>query len=105
MTDKIENPPNRFKFVPEITLGNMLQLLSIAAAVIGLWMNMDRRISAVELRESFAVEERRDLKKSLATLVENQALLTRTVDRVSIIMETQQKGGASGSASRTGVSQ
>ena len=92
MTDKIENPPNRFKFVPEITLGNMLQLLSIAAAVIGLWMNMDRRISAVEMRESFAVEERRDLKKSLATLVENQALLTRTVDRVSIIMETQQKG-------------
>jgi hypothetical protein len=92
MTDKIENPPNRFKFVPEITLGNMLQLLSIAAAVIGLWMNMDRRISAVEMRESFAVEERRDLKKSLATLVENQALLTRTVDRVIIIMETQQKG-------------
>ena len=92
MTEKIETPPKRFKFVPEITLGNVLQLFSIAAAVIGLWMNMDRRISAVELRESFAAEERRDFKKSIATLAENQALLTRTVDRVSIMMETQQKG-------------
>jgi hypothetical protein len=92
MSEPSNHPPNRFKFVPEITLGNMLQLLSIAAAVIGLWMNMDRRISAVELRETFAVEERRDLKKSLATLADNQALLTRTVDRVSIIIETKQKG-------------
>ena len=91
MNDKIETPPKRFRFVPEITLGNVLQLLTLAAAVIGLWMNMDRRISAVELRESFAVEERRDLKKSLATLAENQALLTRTVDRVSIMFETHTK--------------
>jgi hypothetical protein len=92
MSDQINNQPKRFKFVPEITLGNVLQLLTLAAAVIGLWMNMDRRISSVELRESFAVEERRDLKKSLATLADNQALLTRTVDRVSIIMETTKKG-------------
>ena len=94
MNDKIETPPKRFRFVPEITLGNVLQLFSIAAAVIGLWMNMDRRISAVELRESFAIEERRDLKKSLATLADNQAVLTRTVDRISIMFETKTKGEA-----------
>ncbi len=91
MNDKIETPPKRFRFVPEITLGNVLQLLMLAAAVIGLWMNMDRRISSVELRESYAVEERRDLKKSLATLADNQALLTRTVDRMSIMFETHTK--------------
>ncbi len=93
MTEQIQNL-KKFRFIPEITLGNVLQLFSIAAAVIGLWMNMDRRISAVELRESFAVEERRDLKKSLATLADNQAVLTRTVDRISIMFETKTKGEA-----------
>lgn len=93
MTEQIQNL-KKFRFIPEITLGNVLQLFSIAAAVIGLWMNMDRRISAVELRESFAVEERRDLKKSLATLADNQAVLTRTVDRISIMFETKMKGEA-----------
>lgn len=83
----------RWRFTPEVTLGNVLQLLSLAAAVVGLWVNLDKRISAVEVRESYAAEERRELKKSLATLVENQAVLARTVDRVSIILEQQSKGG------------
>jgi hypothetical protein len=91
MTKHIQNL-KKFRFVPEVTLGNVLQLLSIGAAVVGLWLNMDKRISAVELRESLAMEERHDMKKSLATLAENQALLTRTVDRVSIIMESDKKG-------------
>ncbi len=80
---------NQFRFVPEVTLGNVLQLLSIGAAVVGMWVNMDKRISAVELRENYSSEERRDLKKSLATLAENQALLARTVDRISILIEHQ----------------
>lgn len=91
MTKQIQNL-KKFRFVPEVTLGNVLQLLSIGAAVVGLWLNMDKRISAVELRESLAMEERHDMKKSIATLAENQALLTRTVDRVSIIMESDKKG-------------
>ncbi len=84
----------RFRFTPEITLGNALQLLSLAAAVVGLWMNLDKRVSAVEVRESYAIEEQRELKRSLTTLVENQAVLARTVDRLSIILEAQSKGGA-----------
>ncbi len=84
----------RFRFTPEITLGNALQLLSLAAAVVGLWMNLDKRVSAVEVRENYAIEEQRELKRSLTTLVENQAVLARTVDRLSIILETQSKGGA-----------
>ena len=66
--------------------------MSLAAAVVGLWVSLDKRISAVELRESYAVEERRDLKKSLATLAENQAVLVRTVDRISILFEQHDKG-------------
>ena len=91
MNEQTQNP-KRFRFIPEITLGNVLQLVSLAAAVVGLWINMDKRISAVEMRESYAVEERHDMKKSLETLAENQALLTRTVDRMSILLETQKKG-------------
>ncbi len=85
------NGARQLRFSPEITLGNLLQLVSMAAALVALWTSIDKRITAVELRESFAVEERRDLKKSIATMAESQALLTRTVDRVSILME-QQKG-------------
>ena len=90
MSEAIPNP-RKVRFIPEITLGNLLQLLSLAAAVVGLWISMDKRIAAVELRESYAVEERRDLKKSLATLAENQAVMARTVDRISILFEQHNK--------------
>ncbi len=87
------NGARQLRFSPEITLGNLLQLVSMAAALAALWTSIDKRITAVELREGFAVEERRDLKTSIATMAESQAVLTRTVDRVSILME-QQKGQA-----------
>ena len=100
MTEQIQNL-KKFRFVPEVTLGNVLQLLTIAAAVVGLWVSLDKRLAAVEMQESYAIEERHDLKKSLATLAENQALLARTVDRISILFDQHTKD-ASGSASRTG---
>jgi hypothetical protein len=95
MSEVTNNGTNgkRLRFVPEITLGNVLQLVTLGAAVVGLWMNMDRRISAVELRETFAVEERRELKRSIATLADTQATLARAVDRMSIVLELQAKEG------------
>ena len=84
----------RIRFIPEVTLGHVLQLLTVAAPVVGLWMSLDKRLAAVEMQESYAIEERRDLKKSLATLADNQAVLTRTVDRISIMFETKTKGEA-----------
>ena len=95
MSEQASNNPKRFRFVPEITLGNVLQLVSIGAAVVGLWINMDKRITAVEVRESYAQEERRDMKKSLQTLTDTQATLVRTVDRMSILFEQRNKEGAS----------
>ena len=95
MTEQIQNL-KKFRFVPEITLGNVLQLLTIAAAVVGLWMSLDKRLAAVEMQESYAIEERHDLKKSLATLAENQAVLARTVDRISILFEQHAKTDTKG---------
>ena len=77
----------RLWFTPEITLGNMVQLVSIVAMVIGLWVNMDKRIAALELRQIYIVEERSDLKRSVQMLTENQAMLSRTVDRMAILFE------------------
>jgi len=91
MTEPIQNL-KRIRFTPEITLGNLLQLLSIAAAVVGLWINMDKRISAMEVRENYAVEERHDLKASIATLTENQSVMARAVDRISILLDQHMKG-------------
>lgn len=91
MSEQTNTNPKRFRFVPEITLGNVLQLVSIGAAVVGMWVNMDKRITAVELRESYSVEERRDMKKRIATLAETQATLVRTVDRMSILFEQKNK--------------
>ena len=93
MNEQIQNP-KRIRFTPEITLGNILQLLSIAAAVVGLWVNMDKRISAMEVRENYAIEERHDLKASIATMTENQAVMARTVDRISILLDQHMKGEA-----------
>ena len=92
MTEQIHNQIKRFRFTPEITLGNVLQLFSIVAGVVGLWLNMDKRISAVELREHYAIEERHDMKRSLATLADNQAVMARTVDRISILFDQDAKG-------------
>ena len=91
MNEQIQNP-KRIRFTPEITLGNVLQLLSIAAAVVGLWINMDKRISAMEVRENYAIEERHDLKVSINSLTENQAVMARTLDRISILFEQHMKG-------------
>jgi len=90
MNEQIQNP-KKIRFTPEITLGNVLQLLSIAAAVVGLWINMDKRISAMEVRENYAVEERHDLKVSINSLTENQAVMARTLDRISILFEQHTK--------------
>jgi hypothetical protein len=91
MSEPTNKEAKRFRFVPEITLGNVLQLVTLGAAVVGLWMNMDRRISAVELRTSFSEEERRDMKRNLETLTATQATLARTVDRLSILFEQHTK--------------
>ena len=91
MNEQIQNP-KRIRFTPEITLGNLLQLLSIAAAVVGLWINMDKRISAMEVRENYAIEERHDLKASINSLTENQSLMARTLDRISILLDQHMKG-------------
>ena len=93
MSEQPSNNLKRVRFIPEITLGNLLQLVSLAAAVVGLWISMDKRISAVELRESYAVEERREMKKSLATIAETQATMARTVDRISILFYQHDRGG------------
>ena len=91
MTDQSNNQQKLIRFTPEVTLGNLLQLLSIAAAVVGLWINMDKRISAMEVRENYAVEERHDLKVSINSLTENQAVMARTLDRISILFEQHTK--------------
>ncbi len=91
MNEQIQNP-KKIRFTPEITLGNVLQLLSIAAAVVGLWINMDKRISAMEVRENYAIEERHDLKTSINSLTENQSLMARTLDRISILLDQHMKG-------------
>jgi len=83
-----------FRFNREVTLGNLLQLASFVVALVAMWTSMDKRLTAVEMRESFAVEERRDLKRSMATLAENQAVLARTVDRMSIVFDERTKVAA-----------
>ena len=87
-----KNGTRQLKFNPEITLGNILQLVSMAGALIALWTSMDKRLTSMELHQSYSTEERRDMKKSLEGLAENQALLARTVDRISILLDQRTKG-------------
>ena len=81
----------KFRFVPEVTLGNVLQLLSLAAAVVALWVSLDKRISAVEIAESYSLLERSDMKRNLQVLTDSQASIARTVDRISILFEQHAK--------------
>ena len=81
----------RIRFNPEVTLGHVLQLASFFAVVTAMWFNMDKRIASIELRQDFATEERREMKRVLNALSESQVLLTRTVDRVTILFEERNK--------------
>jgi hypothetical protein len=45
----------------------------------------------MEVRENYAVEERHDLKSSINTLTENQAVMALTLDRISILFEQHTK--------------
>jgi hypothetical protein len=69
----------------------VLQLASFFAVVTAMWFNMDKRIASIELRQDFATEERREMKRVLNALSESQVLLTRTVDRVTILFEERNK--------------
>jgi len=94
MKEETESNGGRlFRYNREITLGNLLQLASFVAALVAMWTSMDKRLTSVELRETFAAEERRDLKRSLSTLVDNQAMLARAVDRTSIVLDDHTKEG------------
>ncbi len=79
--------PHRIRFNPEVTLGHILQLASLGAVLTTMWFSLDKRVANVELRQDLAGEERREMKRTLSALAENQVLLTRTVDRVSILIE------------------
>ena len=75
------------RFVPEVTLGHVLQVLAVAAAVVGLWVNLDKRLTALELHRSFAMDEQKELKRTLTALGETQATLARSVDRLTGMMD------------------
>jgi len=55
------------------------------------WATMDRRLTLVELRGTFAAEEAREVRRSLVSLVENQAVLTRAVDRMAVVLDEHTK--------------
>ncbi len=81
----------KFKFNPEVTLGHVLQLGSFCIVLGTMWVNMDKRITSAEMREDFAAEERREFKRSVSTLAENQTLLIRAVDRITILFDERNK--------------
>src|ERR1041384_5013092 len=62
----------RIRFNPEVTLGHVLQLASFFAVVTAMWFNMDKRIASIELRQDFATEERREMKRVLNALSETR---------------------------------
>jgi hypothetical protein len=80
-----------FEFRREVTLGNVLQLIGFFAGLVGVWATMDRRLTLVELRGTFAADEAREVRRSLSSLVENQAVLTRAVDRMAIVLDEHTK--------------
>lgn len=80
-----------FRWNPEITLGHLLQIASFAAVLAAMWFNMDKRLTSVEMRQDYTKEERQEIKQTLKSLSENQALLARTVDRLSILFEEKRK--------------
>ena len=75
------------RFVPEVTLGHVLHVLSVAAGVVGLWVGLDKRLTALELHSTFAVDEQKELKRTLTALGETQATLARSVDRLTGMMD------------------
>lgn len=71
---------NNPHFSNEITLGNILTIISFIFIVITGWFNTDKRLTLLE-------RATQDNSLMIHTLVENQAISTRTYDRVSFIVD------------------
>lgn len=95
MSANVASSPKGVRFVPEVTLGHLLQVLSVAGAVVGLWVGLDKRLTALELHRSFAMDEQRELKRTLTGLAETQAALARSVDRLTGTMDERARGARS----------
>lgn len=79
------------RFNREVTLGNLLQLGSFVVALFAMWASVDRRLTCVELRGTFATEEGREMRKSISALAENQTAVARAVDRMAVLLDEHTK--------------
>lgn len=85
-----EGRPNRPKYWPDITLGNVLAILTVLLSAAGVWAATAERIRTVEVqseeREKLVAQQVADIKLSIEKLETKSEKLDDKIDRVLTLL-------------------
>lgn len=85
-----EGHPNRPKYWPDITLGNVLAILTVLLSAAGVWAATTERIRTVEVqsveREKLVAQQVADLKVAIEKLETKSEKLDDKIDRVLMLL-------------------
>ena len=63
---------SKIRFNPEITLGHIIHGLTMLGALVALWLNLNNRVTVVEVKQAYEEQKQQDLARSFEMAVENQ---------------------------------
>lgn len=81
---------SRFKFIPEITLGHIIQLVLVGIPAVAFWVKLESRVSAMESSQQELKSVIREFNVSMTTVSQNQAVISALFDRHTRDQERQE---------------
>jgi len=78
-----QHPERKLSFSGQVTLGHIIQMVGGICAAIALYMNMDRRLTAVEIAISYSDKRIAKVENIADKLADNQSAITRVTAKLA----------------------
>lgn len=72
---------SKLKYIPEISLGHIIQIVLVAIPAIAFWIRLEARVSLLENQGIEFKEVVKDFSKTMILSSQNQAILSALFDR------------------------
>lgn len=87
MSDIPENPRNKVRFDPTITLGHVLTFVGFLATGFGAWTLMDKRVTVLEVQNTQAqresTQQREEIRETSRLLRDDMKEVRKSVDELA----------------------
>ena len=81
----------KLHYVPSITFGNILTSLGMLGAILSLWVNLNVRLTKLEMRQEWINTGLRKNEDMLNRSIETQNELTRQAVRLTAVIDLLEK--------------